>query len=85
MKGHKGRLKSYLEYKLDLELCGIDTFDKDDKIRERYANISKIKNRLLSNYQDNIQTKKIRSLLARTYWNLKRKRGGLGGRKVETP
>ena len=37
MKGHKGRLKSYLEYKLDLELCGIDTFEKDDKIRERYA------------------------------------------------
>jgi hypothetical protein len=39
MKGHKGRLKSYLEYKLDLELCGIDTFDKDDKIRERYDQV----------------------------------------------
>ena len=48
-------------------------------------NISKIKNRLLSNYQDNIQTKTIRSLLAKTYWNLKRKRGGLGGRKVRPP
>ena len=48
-------------------------------------NTLKIKNRLLSNYQDNIQTKTIRSLLAKTYWNLKRKRGGLGGRKVKTP
>ena len=31
------KIKDYLEYKLDLELCGIDTFEKDDKIRERYA------------------------------------------------
>jgi hypothetical protein len=30
------RLKGYLEFKLDLELCGVNTFEKDDKIRERY-------------------------------------------------
>ena len=30
------RIKGYLEYKLDLELCGVNTFEKDDKIRERY-------------------------------------------------
>ena len=30
------RIKSYLEFKLDLELCGVNTFEKDDKIRERY-------------------------------------------------
>ena len=30
------RIKCYLEYKLDLELCGVNTFEKDDKIRERY-------------------------------------------------
>lgn len=33
----QGKVKSYYEYKLDLELCGIDTFEKDDKIREKYA------------------------------------------------
>ena len=32
----KERIKGYLEYKLDLELCGVNTFEKDDKIRERY-------------------------------------------------
>ena len=32
----KERIKGYLEYKLDLELCGANTFEKDDKIRERY-------------------------------------------------
>ena len=30
------RIKGYLEYKLNLELCGVNTFEKDDKIRERY-------------------------------------------------
>jgi hypothetical protein len=37
------RIKSYLEFKLDLELCGVNTFEKDDKIRERYEKY--IKNR----------------------------------------
>ena len=32
----KERIKGYLEYKLDLELCGVNTFEKDYKIRERY-------------------------------------------------
>ena len=32
----KERIKGYLEFKLDLELCGVNTFEKDDKIRERY-------------------------------------------------
>jgi len=39
----KERIKGYLEYKLDLELCGVNTFEKDDKIRERYEKY--IKNR----------------------------------------
>ena len=30
------RIKGYLEYKLDLELCGVNTFEKDDQIRKRY-------------------------------------------------
>ena len=25
-----------MEYKLDLELCGVNTFEKDDQIRKRY-------------------------------------------------
>jgi hypothetical protein len=32
----KGYIKSYLEFKLDLELCGVYTFEKDDKIRKKY-------------------------------------------------
>ena len=39
----KERIKGYLEFKLDLELCGVNTFEKDDKIRERYEKY--IKNR----------------------------------------
>jgi len=30
------KIKGYLEYKLDLELCGVNTFEKDYEIRERY-------------------------------------------------
>ena len=37
------RIKGYLEYKLDLELCGVNTFEKDDKIRERYEQYLKDK------------------------------------------
>jgi len=32
----KERIKGYLEYKLGLELWGVNTFEKDDKIREIY-------------------------------------------------
>ena len=37
------RIKGYLEYKLDLELCGVNTFEKDHKIRERYEQYIKDK------------------------------------------
>ena len=30
------RIKGYLEYKLDLELCGVNTFEKDDQVRKKY-------------------------------------------------
>jgi hypothetical protein len=43
------RLKGYLEFKLDLELCGVNTFEKDDKIRKRYE-------RYLKDRQQNIKT-----------------------------
>ena len=44
------RLKGYLEFKLDLELCGVNTFEKDDKIRERYE-------KYIENRQQSIEAK----------------------------
>lgn len=32
----KERVKGYLEYKLDLELCGVNTFEKDKEVRRKY-------------------------------------------------
>jgi hypothetical protein len=45
----KERIKGYLEYKLDLELCGVNTFEKDHEIRKRYEKYIKDK-------QQNIKT-----------------------------
>ena len=39
----KERIKGYLEYKLDLELCGVNTFEKDYEIRKRYEKYLKDK------------------------------------------
>ena len=39
----KERIKGYLEYKLDLELCGVNTFEKDHEIRKRYEKYLKDK------------------------------------------
>ena len=39
----KERIKGYLEYKLDLELCGVNTFEKDHEIRKRYEQYLKDK------------------------------------------
>ena len=39
----KERIKGYLEFKLDLELCGINTFEKDHEIRKRYERYIKDK------------------------------------------
>jgi len=47
------RIKGYLEYKLDLELCGVNTFERDDKIRERYEQYLKNK----TNSKDNTNKK----------------------------
>ena len=54
------RIKGYLEYKLDLELCGVNTFEKDREIRKRYERYIKDKQQRL-NY-------------ARTLWNIKKGR-----------
>ena len=55
------RLKGYLEFKLDLELCGVNTFEKDDKIRERYE-------KYIENRQQSIEAN------SKTNNNKKRKR-----------
>ena len=55
------RIKSYLEFKLDLELCGVNTFEKDDKIRERYE-------KYIENRQQSIEAN------SKTNNNKKRKR-----------
>ena len=39
----KERVKSYLEFKLDLELCGVSTFEKDDEITKLYQKYLKDK------------------------------------------
>ena len=39
----KERIKSYLEFKLDLELCGVSTFEKDDEITKLYKKYLKDK------------------------------------------
>ena len=52
------RMKGYLEYKLDLELCGVNTFEKDDKIRERYKQYLKDKQQnIKTNSKDNTNKK----------------------------
>ena len=55
------RIKGYLEFKLDLELCGVNTFEKDDKIRERYE-------KYIENRQQSIEAN------SKTNNNKKRKR-----------
>ena len=37
------RLKGYLEFKLDLELCGVNTFEKDETVRKLYEKYIKDK------------------------------------------
>ncbi len=54
------RIKSYLEYKLDLELCGVNTFEKDHEIRKRYEKYLKDKQQSIktNSREDNNKTTK---------------------------
>ena len=56
----KERLKGYLEYKLDLELCGVNTFEKDHEIRKRYERYIKDKQQSIktNSREDNNKTTK---------------------------
>ena len=57
----KERIKGYLEYKLDLELCGVNTFEKDHEIRKRYERyiIDKQQSIKTNSREDNNKTTKI--------------------------
>ena len=56
----KENIKGYLEYKLDLELCGVNTFEKDHEIRKRYERYIKDKQQSIktNSREDNNKTTK---------------------------
>ena len=56
----KDKIKGYLEYKLDLELCGVNTFEKDHEIRKRYERYIKDKQQSIktNSREDNNKTTK---------------------------
>lgn len=37
----KKYLPTYFEYKINLELCGFDTYEKDDIVRQKYQEFCK--------------------------------------------
>ncbi len=56
----KEKIKGYLEYKLDLELCGVNTFEKDHEIRKRYEKYLKDRQQSIktNSREDNNKTTK---------------------------
>ena len=70
----QGRLKSYLEYKLDLELCGIDTFEKDDKIRERYDQYIKDQKQVVIKLPRQYTNKNNKIIVGKNLLELKKKK-----------
>jgi len=67
-------LKSYLEYKLDLELCSIDTFEKDDKIRERYAKYIEDQKQVVIKLPRQYTNKKNKIIIGKNLLELKKKK-----------
>lgn len=72
-------LKSYYEYKLDLELCGIDTFEKDDKIRERYAKYIEDQKQVVIKLPTKNTNKKNKIIVGKNLLELKKKKRRIGG------
>ena len=70
----KGYIKSYLEYKLNLELCGIDTFEKDDKIRERYAKYIEDQKQVVIKLPRQYTNKKNKIIIGKNLLELKKKK-----------
>ena len=68
------RIKGYLEFKLDLELCGIDTFEKDDKIRERYAKYIEYQKQVVIKLPRQYTNKKNKIIIGKNLLELKKKK-----------
>ena len=73
------KIKDYLEYKLDLELCGIDTFEKDDKIRERYAKYIEDQKQVVVKLPRKHTNKKNKIIVGKNLLELKKKKRRIGG------
>jgi|DEB0MinimDraft_6_1074348.scaffolds.fasta_scaffold30364_7 hypothetical protein len=70
----QGRLKSYYEYKLDLELCGIDTFEKDDKIRQKYDKYIEDQKQVVIKLPRQYTNKKNKIIIGKNLLELKKKK-----------
>lgn len=70
----KGYIKSYLEFKLDLELCGVYTFEKDDKIRERYAKYIEDQKQVVVKLPTKNTNKKNKIIISKNLLELKKKK-----------
>lgn len=70
----KGYIKSYLEFKLDLELCGVYTFEKDDKIRERYAKYIEDQKQVVVKLPRKNTNKKNKIIISKNLLELKKKK-----------
>jgi len=68
------RIKGYLEFKLDLELCGINTFEKDDKIRERYAKYIEDQKQVVIKLPRQYTNKKNKIIIGKNLLELKKKK-----------
>ena len=76
----KGRLQSYELFKLNLELCGVDTFEKDDKIRKKYAKYIEDQKQVVVQLQRRNTNKKDKIVISKNLLELKKKkRRRIGG------
>ena len=70
----KGRLQSYELFKLNLELCGVDTFEKDDKIRKKYAKYIEDQKQVVVQLQRRNTNKKDKIIISKNLLELKKKK-----------
>jgi len=70
----KGYIKSYLEFKLDLELFGVYTFEKDDKIRQRYAKYIEDQKQVVVKLPRKNTNKKNKIIISKNLLELKKKK-----------
>lgn len=70
----KGYIKSYLEFKLDLELCGVYTFEKDDKIRQKYDKYIEDQKQVVVQLQRRNTNKKNKIIISKNILESKKKK-----------